>query len=69
VTYSQQLEWDLAAIWAGYRPDDKNPGGFYTLEGEEQSRIVAMYETHLQIEGVIAAEQADEMRRARTGAK
>jgi hypothetical protein len=34
------------------------------MDGESQSRIVAAYEVNLQIEGVISAEQADEMRRA-----
>jgi hypothetical protein len=63
VTYSEQLEWDLAAIWANYRPDD-DPGGFYALDGEMQSRIVAAYETHLQIEGVITNEQNEAAKRS-----
>jgi len=68
VTYTEKLEWILAAVWANYRPDEE-PGGFFALEGEMQSLVVAAYEAHLQIDGVIAQEQSDEMRRARTGAK
>jgi hypothetical protein len=37
---------------------------FYELEGEEQARIVALYETNLQVEGVMAAEQTRQSERA-----
>jgi hypothetical protein len=52
----------LAAIWANYRPDDE-PGGFYALDGEVQSRVIAAYEANLQIEAILAQEQANEMKR------
>jgi hypothetical protein len=64
VTYSQQLEWILAGVWAHYRPDDQ-PGGFYALDGEMQSMIVAAYEITQQIEGVITSESTEEARRVR----
>src|SRR3989304_1487707 len=38
VTYSDELDWRLAARWAGYKFDD-----FQLLDGEEQSSIVAAY--------------------------
>ena len=56
ITYSPELEWIAAAVWAHYRPDDE-PGGFFSLDGERQSMIVAAYETEMQIEAVTAQEQ------------
>ena len=52
----------LAAIWANYTPT-----AFFELEGSEQSVILAAYETHLQIEAVVAEEQARDMRRQAPG--
>ncbi len=53
------LEWVLAAIWANHTPQS-----FRELEGEEQAEIVAAYETKLQIDAVMAADNAREIRRA-----
>jgi hypothetical protein len=51
VTYNEQLEWVLAAIWANHTPQS-----FRELEGAEQAEILAAYETNIQIEAVIATE-------------
>lgn len=60
VTYSRELEWIMAAVWANYKPDETD---FFALDGERQSTIVAAYRTHNQIEAVIAYEQVKEARR------
>ena len=56
VTYSEQLEWVLAAIWANHTPQS-----FRELEGSEQAEILAAYETNTQIEAVIATENQRKM--------
>ena len=52
VSYAPELHWIEAAAWANYKPFE-----FFDLDGEQQSLIVAAYETHLQIEAVVAKEQ------------
>jgi hypothetical protein len=52
------VEWCEAAIWANYKPAEF----FDKLDGSQQSLIVALYETHNQIEGILAMEQAKKMR-------
>lgn len=56
VSYSPEYHWLAAAAWAHYKT-----GEFLELDGELQSLIVAAYETHLQIEAVVAQEQARQM--------
>ena len=53
VEYSVELEWRLAARWAGYRFDE-----FQILDGEEQSENVAAYRIAMRIEAVLNMEQA-----------
>lgn len=53
VTYSKELEWRLAAKWAGYTYED-----FCKLDGERQSDHIAAYRSSNQIEAVLATEQA-----------
>ena len=48
MTYSDELDWRLAARWAGYKFDD-----FQLLDGEEQSSIVAAYTLSSRIESVL----------------
>jgi hypothetical protein len=57
VSYAPELEWRLAARWAGYRYED-----FTLLAGEEQSGTVAAYRVNGHIEALMAQEQS---RRAR----
>lgn len=59
ISYSPALEWRLAARWAHYRYEE-----FVALEGEAQSEIVAAYRIAMQMEAVLAQEQAREMRQA-----
>lgn len=60
VTYTKELEWTLAAVWANYKPDESD---FFAMDGEIQSRVIAAYRTHNQIEAVISYEQVKEARR------
>lgn len=53
------MEWQLAAIWSNHTPQS-----FRELEGEEQAEIIATYETHLQVEAVMAADQARQTERS-----
>lgn len=46
------FEWEEAAHWAGYKWEE-----FQELDGEEQSRIVAHYRTHFQIDAVLEQER------------
>lgn len=48
----------MASAWANYTPDE-----FFELDGEVQSLIVAAYETHNQIESVLADERARQLKR------
>jgi hypothetical protein len=57
VTYAPLLHWIIAAAWANYTPDE-----FFELDGEMQSSIVAAYETHSQIEAVLADDHARKMK-------
>lgn len=57
--YSSQLEWRLAAQWAGYRWY----GEFDRLSADEQSDVIATYRAHHQIAAVLDYEQAKEMKR------
>jgi elongation factor P hydroxylase len=59
VRYSAQLEWRLAAQWAGYR----FYGEFDQLDGEQQSDIVAAYRAFHQISAVLDYEAEREMKR------
>lgn len=59
ITYSHMLEWRFAAQWAGYCYTD-----FEKLDGDEQSRVVATYRSHLQIEATLAREQGREAQRS-----
>lgn len=56
--YSQEMHWRLVARWNGMTFDQ-----FLDLEGEEQSRLVAAYETSMQIDAVVAAENERQTRR------
>jgi hypothetical protein len=58
VTYSQELHWRLVAKWHGYKWSD-----FIELEGNEQSRMVATYETSMQIEAAMQKEAQREANR------
>lgn len=64
-TYGGEFEWREAARFALVTWDQ-----FETLDGEEQSAIVAHYRGHHQLEAVISQEQAREMkRRSRRGTR
>ena len=65
VSYSSLLEWVMAAIWANYKPTEF----FEEVDGEMQSLIVAAYRTHMQIEGIMALEQAKEAQRSARAAR
>lgn len=54
-----EFEWREAARWAQYSWND-----FTDLDGEEQSRIVAHYRCHLQLEAVIAQDRERKRRAA-----
>jgi hypothetical protein len=58
VSYAPELEWRLAARWAGYRYED-----FALLDGEEQSDTVAAYRVNGHIEALMAQEQSRRARR------
>jgi hypothetical protein len=53
VKYSGVLEWIFAAKWAGYKWND-----FLKLTGDDQSILVAAYQTERQIESVAADDQS-----------
>lgn len=58
VSYSVQLEWRLAAQWAGYTYE-----AFEQLDGDLQSGHVAAYRVNGQIRAVVEQDQADEAKR------
>lgn len=58
ISYSTELEWRLAAQWAGYKF-----GEFQALDGDEQSDIIATYRANFQASAVVSYEQAQEMKR------
>jgi hypothetical protein len=58
ISYSSILEWELAAQWWGYKPEE-----FEELDGEIQSARVATYRAQNTISSVVAYEQAKEMKR------
>jgi hypothetical protein len=58
VSYSSQLEWVLAAVWANYQPDE-----FFEMDIEWQNIVVAAYRSNNQIEAVVANEQVKESQR------
>ena len=49
ITYSNEIHWRLAAKWNGVSFNK-----FLKEEGSEQSRMVAAYETAMQIEAVVS---------------
>lgn len=53
-----EFEWRSAAQWAGYRYERD----FQELHGSQQAIIVAHYRTQMQLEAVLAKEQALEAR-------
>ena len=57
IGYDAVLDWAFAAQWWGYKWEE-----FCDLDGTDQSRLVAVYRTHNQIEGVI---QKDVLRRSK----
>jgi hypothetical protein len=57
ILYSQELHWRLAARWN--RLTWKK---FIALEGDEQSRLVATYETSLQMEAVVSKDSQKKAR-------
>ena len=59
--YDESLEWILAAVWAGYTPDAFSE----TLPVEWQNRVIAAYRVQMQMDGIIAREQAREARKKR----
>lgn len=59
LAFAQELEWELAAHWWRYKPEE-----FAMLDGDEQSRRVAVYRIQHQMEAVVAQEQAKEAKRA-----
>lgn len=61
IRYSAVFEWLEAAHWDGYTKE-----AFEDLNGERQSLIVAHYRTHMQIEAVLAQEQARKARPKRS---
>jgi len=64
ISYSVQLEWRLAAQWAGYRYED-----FAELDGELQSGHVAAYRASNMIRAVLDQDQANEMKRKNRAGK
>jgi hypothetical protein len=58
VTYSQELHWRLVAKWSLITFDK-----FIELEGAEQSRLVAAYETSMQIDAVLTADAQRQAKR------
>lgn len=55
----------MAARWNGYRQEE-----FEELDGERQSMLVALYRTTMQLDSVIASEQAkDDARRSKSKPK
>ena len=58
ILYSQELHWRMAAKWNGITFRE-----FIGMEGEEMSRLVATYETAMQIEAVQAKEAQREANR------
>ena len=64
ISYSVQLEWRLAAQWAGYTYE-----AFEALDGDLQSGHVAAYRASNQIRAVIDEDQARETKRKTKGTK
>ena len=63
ITYSTEMHWRMASRW-NLIPFSK----FIQLDGEEQSRLVAAYETAMQMEAV-QAEEAKKIAKRHTGAR
>jgi elongation factor P hydroxylase len=59
VKYSSQLEWRLAAQWAGYRWY----GEFDRLDADQQSDVIATYRAFHQISAVLDYDHEREMKR------
>jgi hypothetical protein len=51
ISYAPELEWRLAARWAGYKMEE-----FQALDGADQSDVVAAYRAQNQIDAVLAWE-------------
>lgn len=52
LTYSTELEWRLAAHWAGYRRFET----FRALPADEQAELIAVYRTQARMGAVVDAE-------------
>jgi hypothetical protein len=61
-SFSETYEWEEAARWRGYKWEE-----FEELDGERQSRIVAHFRVHHQLEAVISHEQNREAKRRQRG--
>lgn len=59
MSYAPELEWRLAARWAGYKYFEE----FTVLDGEEQSAIVASYRIDAYLAAVLTQEQVRESKR------
>lgn len=64
IKYSFELEWELAAQWAGYRFED-----FIQIPTDQQARHIAAYRCEQQIKAVLSQEQAREARAKANAAK
>jgi hypothetical protein len=51
VTYSQEMHWRMAAKW-----NQISFAEFIELDGLDQSRLVATYETAMKVEAVLATD-------------
>jgi hypothetical protein len=61
ITYNAELHWRLAAQWNKYKWHE-----FVDLEGTEQSKLVATYESSLQMQAVITTD-ANRMAKRKQG--
>lgn len=59
IHYKVNLDWEFAVQWWGqYKREE-----FAALDVDSQARMVAVYRMHRKIEGVIAKQQSDDMKR------
>lgn len=58
-SFNPSLSWELACQWYGSYTREV----FAELPGDEQARIVALYQVHSYMEAVIAKTMADEAKR------
>lgn len=58
VSYSETFAWVEAARWRGLTDEQ-----MADLDGHSQARVIAQWETHMQIEAVLAAELERKRRR------